>query len=623
MRKNERIRAWLRLAWLLRRAGPIVGIPTAVLVLLSGLLPAVFIVAMGRVVFDLTAHPAGAADMASAFSRASTPLVVAFLVLAGQQLVPPFQEALAALAARRVDRYALTNLLSAAMEAPLERVENERAVSLVADISDSYLRTSPTPGVGAAALPLIVGRYLQLSSAIVLIAVVISWPIALLVLFGGLVIRYGQRGSLDKWTQEWRALGPARQRMNYIQALGTEPGAAKEIRALGLLGWLVPRHRLESEAYLTPLWRRRRAIYFKPFLTYAAIGFVVAAVAFVALGRSYSPGDGVVVVAVAVQALLIPLRFGVHFPECDVQTQYGLQSQLQIEAYRDLVLGPVLPHGPTPPAATPRAACAVGAAHEIRFAGVRFQYPGETQEVLCGLDLVLRPGRSTALVGVNGAGKTTLVKLLTGGYPPTSGAITVDGRDLGTLEQRAWCREVAVIFQHFVRFDLSLRENLRLGAIHLPEDPAAMIEALVRANAHDILEQLPSGLDTVLSPEYIGGTGLSGGQWQRVALARAFYAVHGGATVLILDEPTAQLDVRAEVDFYDRFLELTQGLTTLVISHRFSTVRRADTVAVLEDGRISEQGHHDQLMAEPKTYASMFRMQADRFSGAAKVEVRQ
>jgi ATP-binding cassette subfamily B protein len=184
----------------------------------------------------------------------------------------------------------------------------------------------------------------------------------------------------------------------------------------------------------------------------------------------------------------------------------------------------------------------------------------------------------------------------------------------------SWRRQVAVIFQNFVRFDLSLRENLQLGAAHLPEDREAMLQALARANAVDILDRLPHGIDTVLSPEYSGGTGLSGGQWQRIVLARALYAVSRGASVLVLDEPTAQLDVRSEVHFYDRFMELTEGLTTLVISHRFSTVRRASKIAVLQDGRISESGRHEDLMARDGVYASMFRTQARRFLTAVSAE---
>ncbi|MEU7585792.1 ABC transporter ATP-binding protein [Micromonospora sp. NPDC049230] len=612
--RRERIRSWLRMAALLRYAGWDVLVPTVVLAILSGLLPAAFIVAMARVLTRLT-EAVGTTGLGGVISEAGPELVFAFVTLAGQQLVPPFQEALAKWAGRRIDAHVLGDHLSAALRAPLDRVEQERAVSAMAEISDAYLRAAPTPGVGAGVLPMLAGRYLQLAAALALVGATVSWWVAALLLIGALVIRFGQRGALATFTDDWARFGDARQRMNYIQALGVEPGAAKEIRVLGLLPWLQRRFTAESDGYLRPLWRRRREVYLRPFLGYTAIGFVVAVASFVLLSRSYAPAEGVAVLVVAVQAILLPLRFGAYFPECDVQTQYGLQYQNTMAEYRALV-GEAAPTERRAVTA-PRVAPEDRTPHEIRFDDVRFRYPNSEREVLRGLDLTLAAGRSTALVGINGAGKTTLVKLLAGGYPPTSGAVLVDGQDLTTLDPLRWRRDLAVIFQKFVRFDLSLRENLHLGAAHLPVDEEAMHAALARANAVDVLDRLPSGLDTVLSPEYEGGTGLSGGQWQRVALARAFYAVHQGATVLVLDEPTAQLDVRSEVDFYDRFLELTEGLTTLVISHRFSTVRRADAIAVLEDGRITEFGDHDQLLSGSETYASMFRTQAGRFAAAA------
>jgi ATP-binding cassette, subfamily B, bacterial len=614
-----RVRGWFAVAALLRFAGPVLLVPTAILVLLSGLMPMAFMVAMSRITQDVTSSQGGRAAMAAALTRAGPYLLLAFFALAGQQLTAPFQEALSALAARNIDRHTLAGLLSASLRAPLGQVEKQHAVSIVTEVTDAFMRNAPTPGVAAAALPRLAARYLQLAASIAVIAVVTSWPVALLLAAGAVIIRRGQRGALDKFTREWAALSAERQRMNYFQAFGIDLSAVKEIRVLDLLAWLRHRYDGESETYLRQLRRRRRAILFRPFLVYTAIGFVLAFAAFAVLSRSYDPVTGVAVLVLAGQAMLVPLRFGVYFPECDPQTQYGMQYQSQVDAYRALVHRPEAEAEPVPDGPVPRARAPLpaGAAHEIRFVDVRFQYPQASHDMLRGLDLCLEAGRSTALVGVNGAGKTTIVKLLTGGYPPTSGRILVDGKNLADIDLRDWCRRVAVIFQNFVRFDLTLRENLRLGAAYLPENRDAMVHALARAHARDILDMLPDGLDTVLSPEYPGGVGLSGGQWQRVALARAFYAVSCGATVLLLDEPTAQLDVRSEIDFYTRFLELTEGLTTLVISHRFSTVRRADTIAVLAGGRIEESGSHDELMTANGNYAAMFRAQADRFDGPA------
>jgi ATP-binding cassette subfamily B protein len=233
--------------------------------------------------------------------------------------------------------------------------------------------------------------------------------------------------------------------------------------------------------------------------------------------------------------------------------------------------------------------------------------------VLRGLDLTIEAGRSLAIVGLNGAGKTTLVKLLARLYEPGSGRILVDGRPLTDFDVQTWRRRVAAIFQDFVHYDLPVRDNVGFGAVELLHDDAKVRSALDRAGALALVEELPQGLETTLSRSYADGAELSGGQWQRIAIARALMAVEGGASVLVLDEPTANLDVRAEAAFFDRFLELTRGLTTILISHRFSTVRRADRIVVLEHGRVIEDGTHAELLALRGRYAELFHLQAARF----------
>jgi ATP-binding cassette subfamily B protein len=255
---------------------------------------------------------------------------------------------------------------------------------------------------------------------------------------------------------------------------------------------------------------------------------------------------------------------------------------------------------------------------EIRCQDVHFRYPGQPWDTLAGLDLAIPAGRSLAIVGANGAGKTTLVKLLCRLYEPTGGRISVDGVDLAAVDPNPWRRRVAAIFQDFARYHLSARDNIAIGAPELAGDLERLREAARRAGALELIESLPNGWDAVLSREYSGGVDLSGGQWQRIALARALFAVAAGARVLILDEPTANLDVRAEAELYDRFLEITAGLTTILISHRFATVRRADEIVVLEGGRITERGTHAELVALDGLYATMFRLQADRFAEEAE-----
>jgi ATP-binding cassette, subfamily B, bacterial len=246
----------------------------------------------------------------------------------------------------------------------------------------------------------------------------------------------------------------------------------------------------------------------------------------------------------------------------------------------------------------------------IAFRGLSFAYPGQPIPVYRDLDLQLRAGESIAIVGANGAGKTTLVKLLCGLLEPDAGRIEVDGVGLDELDRPAWQRRVAAIFQDYVRYPFSARDNVALGE---PGAESALVNgALERAMATDVIDQLPQGIDTPLAREF-GGVDLSGGQWQRIALARALFAVSRGASVLVLDEPTAQLDIRAEADLFDRFLDLTQGLTTILISHRFSSVRHAERIVLLDEGRIVEDGTHAELVAAGGLYATMFRHQARHF----------
>jgi ATP-binding cassette subfamily B protein len=252
-------------------------------------------------------------------------------------------------------------------------------------------------------------------------------------------------------------------------------------------------------------------------------------------------------------------------------------------------------------------------AEQIRCRAVRFRYPGTDQDALNGVDLTIHAGRSLAIVGDNGAGKTSLVKILCGLYEPTAGVVEVDGRELSRLDQTAWRARIAVLFQDFTRYHLTVAENIGMGAPRYAADRDLLCVAAERAGALPLIENLPNGWKTILSPEYAGGVDLSGGQWQRIALARALFAVDAGARVLILDEPTSALDVRAEAEIYDRFLELTAGLTTILISHRFSTVRRADRIVVLDRGVIAEDGSHEDLIAARGQYARMFDLQAARF----------
>lgn len=253
----------------------------------------------------------------------------------------------------------------------------------------------------------------------------------------------------------------------------------------------------------------------------------------------------------------------------------------------------------------------------ITFEGVAFSYPGGSHPVFENLDLELEPGQSVAVVGENGVGKSTLIKLLARFYEPTSGRILADGVDIRELPIEGWRSRLAVVFQSFRHFQLSARQNIALADWGHPEHDRILDAAIDAAGARGVIEGLPNGVDTILSRAYRDGADLSGGQWQRIALARALYAAGVGSQVLVLDEPTAHLDVSAEVELFDQLLTHAAGKTAIVVSHRYSTVRRAERIVVLGRGGIVEDGSHEQLVARNGVYAGLYSLQADAFTSAS------
>jgi ATP-binding cassette subfamily B protein len=243
----------------------------------------------------------------------------------------------------------------------------------------------------------------------------------------------------------------------------------------------------------------------------------------------------------------------------------------------------------------------------FEFKNVSFAYPGSSRMILKNVSFKLAPSERIAIVGENGQGKTTIVKLITRLYDPTEGEILLDGVDLREYDLADLHAEIGVIFQDFMRYEMTARENIAVGRIEVPHAPEEIEYAAEKSMASGVIAKLQGGYDQMLGRRFEGGVDLSGGEWQKLALARAYLR---DAQLLILDEPTAALDARSELQVFERFAELTEGKMALLISHRFSTVRMADRIVVLEGGRLVEEGNHIQLMALGGRYAAMFEMQA-------------
>jgi ATP-binding cassette subfamily B protein len=249
-----------------------------------------------------------------------------------------------------------------------------------------------------------------------------------------------------------------------------------------------------------------------------------------------------------------------------------------------------------------------GAERGIRLVDVSFRYPGQEKWVLRHVNLFIPEGQSVAIVGQNGAGKTTLIKLVSRLYEPTDGRIFLDGKDLRDWDRAALLRRFGVVFQDFNQYQLKFRENVGVGAVQHLEDESRIVRAADQGGAAPVLAGLPQGIETPLGRWFQDGAELSGGQWQKIALARGF--MREDADILVLDEPTAALDAEAEHAVFERFQQLTKDRTTIIISHRFPTVRMADRILVVENGVIAEDGTHAELVAAGKTYARLYELQA-------------
>jgi ATP-binding cassette subfamily B protein len=573
----------------LPKAAPSLAAGWWTVLLLRGILPAAFAIAMGVLV--------GAVQRGHSLTE---PLAFASGIFVLLQVLSPIHQALSANLGDRTAAWLYDRLTEACVRPPgIGHLEDPTLTADLTVARDFDLgMTGPPLSISmdfiANGLVEMIGG---IASAVILLRY--AWWAPLLLAGAWLATHWLLRESgvwRDRQNPEVRA---AQRDADYAYRLAVDPPASKELRLFGLAPWTIDRFvarrtRLHQLQYAATRLRERPVIWSLLLVVSANVVVFWLLASDVAHGR-ISLGEAVIYVQSAIGVSMI--AFG------------GFSWALDGSA------APVAAVLRLEPAMRPAGALASGdrradaaPAKEIRLHDVSFAYPAVNGagavNVLEHFDLNIPAGSSLAIVGQNGAGKTTIAKLLCRLYDPESGAITIDGTDLREFDLASWRSRVTAVFQDFIRLELPLRENVAPGGA--PDQ--AVLAALESAGAANL-----ASLDTILARGYTGGTDLSGGQWQRVALARALAAVALGAGVVLLDEPTAQLDVRGESEIFDRLLAATRHCTTILISHRFSTVRHADRICVLEKGRVVELGTHDELIALGGRYRTMFDLQAQRF----------
>jgi len=392
---------------------------------------------------------------------------------------------------------------------------------------------------------------------------------------------------------------PIRRQLDYLRVLGGSKEAAKELKLFGLRNFLTGRFKgLSDQVYEEDISLARRKV---------IAGSALSAIGTAGYYTAYVYAVWRTVTGVFSFGTLTLLANAIREASSNLQQTFSTLSTIADQALflTDLIaffeMRPTIRSKPN----------ALPAPRPIRrgfeFHNVSFRYPGSSRLVLNGLNFHLHRGERVALIGENGEGKTTIVKLLTRLYDPIEGQVLLDGIDLREYDLEDLYREIGVIFQDFMRYEMTARENIAVGRIEQIHDLDSLQRSAQKSMADEVVTKLPEGYGQMLGRRFDGGVDLSGGEWQKVALARAYLR---DAQVLILDEPTSALDARSEYEVFHRFAELTAGKMALFISHRFSTVRMADRIVVLEKGRIAEEGNHDALTSLGGRYAEMFELQA-------------
>jgi ABC-type multidrug transport system fused ATPase/permease subunit len=555
-------------------------------VILHGVLPAIFALAMGALVADV--------QRGAPLGTSLTIIGVLFVLL---QILSPIQTAVGMELGDRTAAWLYDQLTRACVKPPgMRHLEDPTLTSDLTVARDFDLGMTGPPL--SLSMDFLAGGLVDLFGGIACAAILFGFAWwAPLVLAGAWIATHWLLRESAVWRDRNTEVVRAAQRdADYAFRLAVDPPASKELRLFGLADWVLDRF-IDRRKRLHHLQYEATRLREKPVVWSLLIVLAANVLVFWALANAVASGR-------------LTLGQLVVFAQCAVGTSLiafgGLSWALDGAAAPVVAVLRLGKSMETLGTLSPGERSARGApAREIRFRNVTFAY-ADGPPVLDHFDLTIPAGSALAIVGQNGAGKTTLAKLLCRLYDPQSGAIEVDGVDLRTFDIESWRSRVAAVFQDFIKFELPLRDNVA---------PAGAPDDTIRAALESAGASGLAGLDTILSRAYEGGTDLSGGQWQRVALARALAAVGGGAGVVLLDEPTAQLDVRGEAEIFERILAATRRCTTILISHRFSTVRKADRICVLEHGQVVELGTHDELMAkgEGGRYRTMFTLQAQRF----------
>jgi ATP-binding cassette, subfamily B, bacterial len=583
LRQRQEIRFFATL-W---KAAPGWTLTWWVLIVLRGALPTLVSIAFGWLISGITRDVS-----------LTAPLITVGIGFTAMVVLQPLHQLVGSVVGSRLTSHLYDRLMTACIEpAGIGHLEQPELMNDLAMARDFDGMMGPPIAlsmdfIAGGLLDLVIGFF----AALILFGLG-WWPP--LVLLGAWTATHWLLRESGVWKdRNTDAVRSALRHADYSYRLAVDAGPAKELRFFGLAGWVTDRF-VATRSKLYELQYEATKLREKSVISCLVIVACANVVVFWFLG-SQAAGASMSTARTLIFAQAIVGVASIAFGGLN----WALDGAAAPVAALDRLEAAASQAGALMSASASHGA-ALSSAPELRFDGVSFSY-GEGRPVLDGFDLTIPAGTSMAIVGQNGAGKTTLAKLLCRLYDPQHGLITVDGQPLVGLNADEWRSHVTAVFQDFIRFELSLRQNVAPNGASDADVRAALVDAGA--------DQLADGdLDTILSKGYPGGTDLSGGQWQRVALARALCAVRQGARVVLLDEPTAQLDVRGEAEIFERVLAATRACTTILISHRFSTVRLADRICVIEAGRVVELGSHDELIAFGGRYRTMFELQASRF----------